>query len=30
MDKQTMIMCLFIVGLIIVLMFFVGPNRGDE
>lgn len=30
MDQKTMILCLMIVGLILVLMFFMGPDRGDE
>ena len=30
MDQKTTILCLFIVGMIVVLLFFMGPNRGDE
>lgn len=30
MDQKAMILCLMIVGLIVVLMFFMGPNREDD
>jgi len=29
MDQQTKIICLFIVGMIVVLVFFMGPNREE-